>query len=506
MDHRSSLALVVFCFLLLKLLSKKLLRAWQGNSSHLIFPPGPTPRLFIGNLREIPTKLPWLTYTEWGLQYGELVHARVLGQHLVLVNSRKTAADLFDKRSHIYSDRPVLPIVELLGWDFNFGFMPYGPRWRRHRRMLQGHFRREISLDYRPIQMEKIHDFLRGLLSRPEDLTSLYKTLAAAIIMQTVYGYQVKSTNDHFVTLSEHAAEKLKASTLPGAAAVNTFPILRHFPGWFPGCGFQRIAAECRQLTQEMQQVPFEFVKQNMRNGIDSKSMTAKLLETSQARGRSDERMIQEVAATTSAVGSFFIAMAIYPEVQQKAQNEIDTVIGTNRLPEFEDRPSLPYTEALYRELTRWRPVLPLGVAHATSADDIYEGYFIPKGKNHIAGAMTRDESVYPDPEHFKPERFFTADGKLNDDDVTGLAFGFGRRVCVGRHAADATVWATIVSVLSMFNIAKAKDDAGNDIEIDLVYSDGFISHPPPFRCSITPRTETAKKLVLGTAEDMHGF
>ncbi|KAF7374547.1 Cytochrome P450 [Mycena sanguinolenta] len=74
----------------------------------------------------------------------------------------------------------------------------------------------------------------------------------------------------------------------------------------------------------------------------------------------------------------FFLAMALYPDIQKKAQAEIDAVIGTDRLPEFEDRPSLPFVEALYREVMRRKPVTPLGVAHASIADDVYNGYFIP--------------------------------------------------------------------------------------------------------------------------------
>jgi cytochrome P450 len=72
--------------------------------------------------------------------------------------------------------------------------------------------------------------------------------------------------------------------------------------------------------------------------------------------------------------------MAMHPEFQTKAQEEIDSVIGTHRLPEFEDRPLLPYVEAVYREVMRWKPVLPLGLPHATTEDDVYDGYFIPKG------------------------------------------------------------------------------------------------------------------------------
>jgi len=502
MDHRSSLALFALVILLLKFLQK----LWKR---HPPFPPGPPPQLVIGNFRHLPTKNPWLTYTEWGLRYGDLVHASTLGQHILIVNSVKTANELFEKRSHIYSDRPVVAMVELMGWDFNVGFMSVGDRWRQHRRMLQQHFRRDKSLSYRPVQMEKVHQLLQGLLSTPQDFRKLLKTLAAAIIMSTIYGYDVKSSSDRFVALSEDAVTKISEAFFPGAAAVNTFPILRYLPSWMPGAGFQRFAAECRQLTEEMQKVPFNFVKQNMRDGVDSKSIVAKLLEANQARGRSDEDPIQQVAATAyaagadttaSALASFFLAMAIHPGIQKKAQNEIDAVIGSHRLPEFGDRPSLPFVEALYRELLRWKPVLPLVTAHATAADDIYNGYFIPKGATVIPNvwAMTRDESIYPEPERFNPDRFFTADGKLNDDD-TVLTFGFGRRICPGRHNADATVWATIVSVLSTFNIAKAKDAAGNEIDIDPNYSDGFISHPESFACSITPRSDTVKSLVQAT-------
>ncbi|KAF7346268.1 O-methylsterigmatocystin oxidoreductase [Mycena sanguinolenta] len=194
--------------------------------------------------------------------------------------------------------------------------------------------------------------------------------------------------------------------------------------------------------------------------------------------------------------------MALHPDIQKKAQTEIDSVVGTLRLPEFKDRPSLPYVEALYRELVRWRPVLPLGVAYASSTNDVYNGYFIPKGATVISNiwAMTRDKSIYHEPEQFNPDRFFTADGKLNNDD-TVLTFGFGRRICPGRHNADATVWATIVSILSTFSIAKAKDVTGKEIDIDPKYSDGVISHPGPFACSIIPRSETAKALVQATAE-----
>lgn len=85
--------------------------------------------------------------------------------------------------------------------------------------------------------------------------------------------------------------------------------------------------------------------------------------------------------------------MIIYPEIQKKAQAQLDEVVGENRLPNFADRPSLPYIDALVRESVRWQPVLPLGVPHRLLADDEYNGYFIPKGTLVIANQWCASHS-----------------------------------------------------------------------------------------------------------------
>ena len=76
--------------------------------------------------------------------------------------------------------------------------------------------------------------------------------------------------------------------------------------------------------------------------------------------------------------------MALYPHVQERAQAELDRVVGPNRLPEFEDLPQLPYIRAVVAEITRWMPVGPLGIPHKSTADDIYNGYHIPAGSMFI--------------------------------------------------------------------------------------------------------------------------
>jgi cytochrome P450 len=77
--------------------------------------------------------------------------------------------------------------------------------------------------------------------------------------------------------------------------------------------------------------------------------------------------------------------MAQYPEIQVKAQNEIDLVVGSDRLPAFSDRDQLPYVNAVINETLRYSPNGPIGLPHTCRTDDIYNGYFIPKGSHVFA-------------------------------------------------------------------------------------------------------------------------
>ena len=77
------------------------------------------------------------------------------------------------------------------------------------------------------------------------------------------------------------------------------------------------------------------------------------------------------------------MVMALYPEVQRRAQADIDRAVH-NRLPTFEDYDSLPYIKAVIKEILRWGPVAPFGLPHATIKDDVYRNYFCPKGVSVI--------------------------------------------------------------------------------------------------------------------------
>jgi cytochrome P450 len=94
--------------------------------------------------------------------------------------------------------------------------------------------------------------------------------------------------------------------------------------------------------------------------------------------------------------------MAMFPDVQKKAQEELDRVVGTDRVARYDDEPSLPYIQALCREVLRWKPAVPLGVLHAARAEDVYNGYYIPQGKFEAIHAFLTANSCYRGHYHSK--------------------------------------------------------------------------------------------------------
>jgi cytochrome P450 len=241
---------------------------------------------------------------------------------------------------------------------------------------------------------------------------------------------------------------------------------------------------------------PFEIGKAKMTSDGRPPSIVARFLDSDDTSPAQEEFMkgiavsglADGTETTASALHSFVLAMLLHPDVQSRALAEINAVCG-DTVPSFEHRPLLPYIDAICREVLRWRPIVPLGVPHMTSQDDVYEGYFIPKGSLVMvnAWAISQDESLYPDASQFDPQRHLTAEGKLKDDPLAGhFVFGYGRRICPGRHFAGLSLWAAIVSILSTVRITKAKDSEGKDIPVIPEYTIGLSIQPAPFAFAIT--------------------
>ncbi|EJD05111.1 cytochrome P450 [Fomitiporia mediterranea MF3/22] len=396
---------------------------------------------------KLPVRIPWVTYSKWRHQYGDVVYAYALGRSILILNSFAAARDLLEKKSATFSDRPYLPVFNMMGWELNLPFLRYGPRFRKHHQFMHQYFGPTAIDSLSPIQERETRKFLLRLLTEPD-------ILVAGINLCITYGREVQSGHDELIELTENAMH-LSTSLGNGAGAA-------------PQC----VISDLLDEYEGMSVVDYEHEKY-------IKSIGATVYNAG-------------THTTKATLTEFFLMMTLHPEVTKKAQEEIDRIVGTYRMPSFEDRKDLPYIECLLKELYRIHPPGPLGMPHITTQTEEYRSWVIPDGTIVISNIwqMMRDEAVFQKPGEFVPERFLnkTLSG---EEDPSVIVFGFGRRVCPGKYLADTTLWLAIVSVLAMFDIEPYTNPATGEVELpkNEVQEEQLILELKPFKCKISPRS-----------------
>ncbi|KZP23292.1 cytochrome P450 [Athelia psychrophila] len=441
-----------------------------------------------------------------------MVYLKILGQSILVLDSIEAITDLLDKRSDIYSCRPrFIMLVELMDWSWNFIISPYGSHWRTHRRLFHSEFSALGLSWHHPKQTRCTNGLLLRLLKHPDQWHEHIRYQIGAATLDIAYGIKALLKDDPLITLLEKQVAITAPMVVPGRFLVETLPVLKYVPAWMPGASFQRVAQEGKAIGIEVTEIPFDQVKRAMANGTAQPSFTLNCLQRIDLSGdvKSQENVIRGCAAsiygagagsTISTLTTFVLAMMKHPEVQKKAQLELDSVLGLCQLPSPGEEASLPYISAIVKECLRWEVVTPIAIPHRSTVDDEYRGYHIPAGTLVIPNswAVLNDELVYPDPFTFNPDRFMK-DGNLDalarDPEA---AFGYGRRICPGRHVARGTIWLNISCILACFNIEKPLDAHGNAIEPSVKYISDLLRHPEPFECRIKPRSKHVEEIIRG--------
>ncbi|KAG6917174.1 hypothetical protein DXG01_003610 [Tephrocybe rancida] len=398
---------------------------------------------------------------------------------------------------------------DVIGWNWALPLVPYGEKFRRHRRYLGQYFAKQCLPNYYHIQLKEARRLMNDFLDDPDNFRQHIERMAGAVIMEIVYGHEVISIDHTFLQVASKGGRTIAAAGTVGAHIVDLIPPLRFIPDWFPGAGFKRLPPGTREDLLAMRDVPFNFVKDKMKSGTARPCYTSILLEDTKHQ---DEEGVRDTAGNTysagfdttlSALMTAVIALVLDPVIQARAQAELDSVIGKNRLPEFSDRENLPYIQCIISETFRWGATTPVGVPHRLTQDDTYNGYFLPAGTTIIANswAMLHDPDIFPDPEKFDPDRYLVGEGRTPPMNPRGPAFGFGRRACPGKDIAENTIWIAIVSMLYAFKITPGLDENGKEIPIDSTHTERSVRHPKPFKCIVKPRLPNSATLVRDNQE-----
>ncbi|KLO17594.1 cytochrome P450 [Schizopora paradoxa] len=478
---------------------------WRSLSRRrsLPLPPGPRPLPILGNVLDWPTMSPWIKFAEWSKVHGDIVHIQLMGDHVVVINSAEAAAQILNRA--IYSDRPRFVMAgEIMGYVRSMALAPWGNHWKSMRRLTQHGFSKSSVQKFLPNHEDGARRFVRSLLEKPSKYLETLRFVLGKNILETTYGLEVDSVDHKLIKVSEAIQSDIAFAIVPGKFLVDTFPLLKRLPWWLPFLKYDKYAKRAMELTAEMVDGSFDDVKSRMSDGTIRPCLVSNVLEDDNLRNKTPdfENVLKWAAGTLYGAGvetsvacfsTFALAMAMYPDVQRRAQEELDRVVGSSRMPTFEDRERLPYIDAILKEALRWQPPVPLGVPHRVMEDDTYNGYRIPKGSVVIANLwqMGRDARTYSDPLEFKPERFLPDmnGGRAAELDPATYVFGFGRRACPGNHYATTSLFIQFASVLWAFDI-KAEDEQGRPVKVSPEFTPGFVSHACPFPYKFVRRVE----------------
>ncbi|KAF7441180.1 hypothetical protein PC9H_001529 [Pleurotus ostreatus] len=432
-------------------------------------PPGPPADPFIGHLRIMPSDQQELVFHEWAKTYGDVMHLKVFGHDIIVLDSVQAATELLEKRSALYSDRPNFTVYTTMGWDHNVAFFPYGRRFRKHRKLLQSYLSQQFTVKFRPIQEFNARYLAKGLVENTRDFKYYISRYTISVIMRIAYGHQILSDDDEYMPLVENVAYAQNNGGPPGGTIAEG-------------------TAERSFLRTQME-------------SMSGKDLTDEDIQD--LKGSAGVLFAAGFDTTSSSLETFVLALLHHPDVQKRGQEEFDRVIG-DRLPTFEDYDALPYAGRVTMEVLRWHPSAPLGVPHRAMEDDIYRGMFIPKGAIIIPNAkgMNLDGNVYTKPTEFNPDRFLRKSEGGNEEPPPVATFGFGRRICPGRHLAATNLWIAVATIFATVNITKAKDEGGNEITPEIIFESGVTSRPKAFSCNIVPRSEKMIRIVASESKN----
>ncbi|KAJ6463026.1 cytochrome P450 [Mycena vitilis] len=466
----------------------------------------------------MPKDNEWKTYAQWSKQYGDVVYFEVLGQPIVVLHSLTAAHDLLNQRSAIYSSRPRLVSSKLLILDtqcdkkqvmageivgFNQGvpLMPYTPRFLTLRRLIHKELTVSGLQKYWPLHEHESRILAEKIILDPANFLEHIRHYSGSVILRSTYGYPTASRNDPFLVPSEKVIAVFSQAAQPGAWAVDIIPWLRHIPSWLPGVGFKRKAAVWYQMHMDVVTAPFHWALENQNSPrlIQPNYLSTILADSPDELSDEYKDLLLWASASlfgggadtsVAVLSTFFLAMALYPDIQATAQAELDTVLADGRPPRLSDRSSLPYVECVLREVLRWKPVVPIGIPHLLTEDDVYRDCDIPAKSIVMVNvwSILRDPIIFPSPEEFQPARFMNDEKAL---EVASSIFGFGRRACPGAYFAEGSMFIAIATTLSQCRISDPVDIQGSRISRDIDLCPGAIRHPEKFRCCITARKTT---------------
>ncbi|KAI6180044.1 hypothetical protein M3Y98_00676800 [Aphelenchoides besseyi] len=472
-------------------------------------PPGPTPIPVLGNLLEVifdpPGEAP---FRRWKEKYGPVYTYWMGSIPIVSVSEYNTMVETFQKDGETYAGRYAFKEFDALvrGGDYGVIFTE-GDLWKEQRR-----YALQVLRDFglgRNLMQERIFDELTSFFKEIDDnnaagveehdIVDLLDLAVGSIINAVLLGYRFHGEKrSEFFELKDTVQSHIKMLghplvmvAMPNPKLFLKIPLLSRYVRTAVETGnylldFFRVRIREHEQTLNENEPPTDYVhafllewKKREQNGDThyfSQDQLVSMLYDLWIAG-------QETTSNTLAWGVAFLLLH-YSDVQQKCHEELDSVIGSDRLVNMSDKANLPYCNAVVYEIQRVANLVPQNVWHKTDKDVVINGHHVPKGVAILPqiSVVLSDPVVFPDPTRFDPTRFLDENGKLKRAEQV-VSFSIGKRQCLGESLARMELFLFTTNILNRYTLRSGKTPPSLQRRL------GGTVNITPFKCRIEKRT-----------------
>lgn len=464
------------------------------------FPPGPPTVPIFGNSLGIPLYDIHLTLEDWAHRYGPLIGVMMGPQPGLFVTGAGPVVAALKKEE--FQGRPDTKYVRERSFGERLGiFFSEGQQWFESRKITVRYlrdFNKGNHLD--DLIQQEMDEFLqhRLVLDEPVQMAGYFHHPVLNIIWLFLIGRKFSYADPEYATFLRHCEETFRLGVLAGSSVTDSFPRLKKVVAKFRN--INTVVFHFIREVQTMIQTSIEETKNNSDDNAPADARYFVEYYLNEMRSNASADTISEndltiicldfIAATINSVNSIIefclMYLILHPEVQDKVHAELDDVLGTRKIHLPTDKNRLHYLQAVINEVMRINTIAPMTATHRCTQTAEFYNYRIPKDTLIFISvwSLLYDESVFPEPHEFRPERFLSPDQKEFEKVQMFLPFGTGKRVCPGDQLTRQILLIYLSSLLQTVSLHPVPSDSTPDTRAQA----GFVNSPKPFRVILRER------------------
>ncbi|KAM6428616.1 cytochrome P450 2G1-like [Liasis olivaceus] len=496
--HTMELASAVTLFLIAYLSCLALLFARRRASPRCRLPPGPTPLPLIGNFLQIKASKTLQSLLKLREKYGPVFTVYFGNRPVVVLCGHDAVKEALIDKAEEFAGRKTNATLERTFQGHGVVFAN-GERWKQLRRFSLS-ILRNFGMGKRSIE-ERIQEETQFLLEelqktqeKPFNPIFFLSCAVSNVICSIVFGNRFDYKDKEFLDLLKMINDLFREMSTGWSQIYDMYTnLLKYFPG--PHTKVYDILEGMRLFIAKRVMKNKETLDPNSpRDYIDcfliqmekEKDNPASEFNLKNLELTTLNLFIGGTETVSSTLRYGFLLLMKFPEVQAKMHEEIDRVIGQNRIPNIEDRSHMPYVDAVIHEVQRFSDLIPMNVPHMVTCDTEFRGYIIPKGTEiyPLLSTVLHDGTKFKSPHGFHPENFLDEDGCLKKNNAF-VPFSSGKRICLGEALARMELFLFFTTVLQKFQLKPTVDPQDIDLSPQEL---GLATIPPFYELSVVPR------------------